>query len=64
VSCPNDKKKRHYVSTAFRYYYGPIDIDTNQKDFRPRKDKSNITYYNYNKKGYFKREYYSPRKDR
>ena len=39
-------------------------MDANQKDFRPHKDKSNITCYNYNKKGHFKREYRSPRKDR
>jgi len=64
VSRPNDKKKRHHVSTAFGHYRRPIDVDANQKDFRPYKDKSDITCYNCSKKGHFKREYRSPRKDR
>ena len=40
-----------------------MDIDTSQKDSRPRKDKSDITCFNYGKKGHFKRDYYSPKKD-
>ena len=60
----NYSYKRQQASTSYGYYYSPIDIDTNQKDSCPRKDKSSIIYYNYSKPGYFKRDYYSPKKDR
>jgi len=43
---------------------GHIDVDANQKDFCPRKDKSDVTCYNYSRKGHFKWEYRSPKKDR
>ena len=49
---------------AYRHYIGRIDIDANQRDPCPYKDMSDITYYNYSRKGYFNREYYSPKKDR
>jgi hypothetical protein len=39
-------------------------MDANQQDFRPYKDKSSVTCYNYSKTGYFKQDYYSPKKDR
>jgi hypothetical protein len=60
----NDKRRHHLPSTSYRYHRGPIDVDANQRDIRPHKDKTDVTYYNYGKKGYFKREYRSPRKDR
>jgi len=41
-----------------------MDVDANQRDFRPRKDKSSVTCYNYSKTGHFKRDYRSPKKDR
>ncbi len=40
-----------------------MDVDASQKDSRPCKDKSDITYFNYGKKGYFKRDCRSPKKD-
>ena len=55
-----NSKKKLTVSTSLGTYTGPIDIDaiqqTNQSRF------SNITYYNYSRKGYFKRDYYIPKK--
>ena len=59
----NYSRKRQYPSISYRQYRGPIDVDTNQKDSYLY-DKSDITYFNYSKKGYFKQEYYSPKKNR
>ena len=59
----NDKHRRHLPSTSYRYYRGPIDIDANQRDVRLRKDKTDVTCYNYSKKGHFKRECRGPKKD-
>jgi len=41
-----------------------MDVDANQRNIRPYKDKTDVTCYNYSKKGHFKRECCSPRKDR
>ena len=56
--------KRQYPSTSYRYYTSYIDIDAIQREAYLYKDKSDITCFNYSKKGHFKREYYSTRKDR
>jgi hypothetical protein len=44
-------------------YSSTIDIDANQYIDTTTKDKSDVTYYNYSKKGYFKRDYRSLKKD-
>ncbi|AEO60856.1 hypothetical protein MYCTH_2129999 [Thermothelomyces thermophilus ATCC 42464] len=60
----NDKKKRAYVSTSYRTHPGAIDVDAAQKQDQKKttKDKSNVTCYNYGKKGHYKQECRSPKK--
>ncbi|AEO53138.1 hypothetical protein MYCTH_2054216, partial [Thermothelomyces thermophilus ATCC 42464] len=53
----NDKKKRTYANTSYETYPGAIDIDVITKD------KSNVTYYNCGKKGHYKQECRSPKKE-
>ncbi|KAL2165752.1 hypothetical protein VTG60DRAFT_3861 [Thermothelomyces hinnuleus] len=54
----NDKKKRTYESMSYGIHPGAIDVDVAQKQDKKKtvKDKSNITCYNYRKKGHYKRE--------
>ena len=53
-------KKKPAISTSSGTYTGPIDVDaiqqTNQSRF------SNITCYNYSRKGHLKQDYYIPKK--
>ena len=53
-------KKKPAMSTSSGTYTGPIDIDAIQQTNRSRF--SNITYYNYSRKRYLKRDYYIPKK--
>lgn len=59
----NDKKKRQQQSNASRHYSKLIDVDIIQVQQISKKtsarDKTSITYYNYGKKGYLKRDYRS-----
>ena len=62
----NDKKKRQHQSTAHDNHPGLMDIDATQTQWVSKKmgarDKTSVTYYNYGKKGYLKRDYYSKKK--
>jgi poly(3-hydroxybutyrate) depolymerase len=71
----NQSKPRHSAN-----YYGPmpIELDKLQKDQKrgqrkdqkkhsskkPTKDKKDVTYYNYNKKGHYTNEYRQPKKEK
>ena len=55
-----NSKKKATISTSSGTYIGPIDIDAIQQ--LGRLYFSNITYYNYSKKGYFKQDCYIPKK--
>ena len=56
----NSKNKKPAISTSSGTYIGPIDIDAIQQTNRLYF--SNITYYNYNRKGHLKQDYYLPKK--
>ena len=55
-----NSKKKPAISTLLGTYIGPIDVNTIQQTNRLYF--SNITYYNYSKKGYFKQDCYIPKK--
>ena len=55
-----NSKKKPTISTLSGTYIGPIDIDAIQQSNQLRF--SNITYYNYSRKGHFKQDYYLPKK--
>ncbi|KAK3896628.1 hypothetical protein C8A05DRAFT_20440, partial [Staphylotrichum tortipilum] len=52
----NDSRKRQYPSTAYGHHPGPMDVDANQRDPQPRKDKSKLTCFGCGETGHFKRD--------
>jgi hypothetical protein len=59
----NDKKKRYHPSTSYGTHAGAMDVSATQTKGDTKRDKSGVTCFNVGKKGHFRKECRSPKKD-